>query len=407
MKDFELSHDVRVLEGDEITQAEAVFRTSMIGLPPEAEPTPEERAAGHEPGRALGVHDAGDLVGTAESYGSWLVVPGGKRVPHAAVTHVGVLPTHTRRGIVTALMRRQFEDIAARGEIVASLRASEAVIYERFGYGVASECATYDVDRRRAVLRDSVPAGSPVRLADPRRLWKQWESVYEPAAWTGAIGRYEPWWRTRERWAAADTSPQYAAVTADGDGYALYKPGDPGNWFSGDNRTIVVTDFVAHTAAAYVGLVRHLVTLDFTDTIRFLARPVDDPLPTLFTDRRAVRKTSVRDETWLRLVDVSAALAARRYASGPVVVVEVKDEFLPSNNGRYRIGGRPHEVARPDSSRPDLTIGAAALASVYLGGTRWAALAQAGQVTEHRAGAVASADQLFSTAAAPFAGTGF
>lgn len=402
-----MSHDVRVLADDEIAQAEAVFRTAMVGLPPLTETTPEERAAVHEPGRALGVEDGGELVGTAESYGSWMVVPGGARVPHAAVTHVGVLPTHTRRGIVSALMRRQLEDIASRGEVVASLRASEAVIYDRFGYGVASDCATFDVTRRRAVPRDGFPAGSPVRMVDPRKSWKQFTDIYEPAAWTGAIGRYDAWWRMQERWAAKDTGAQYAVVTADGAGYARYAPDTRGDWFSNDNRTVVVTDFVAHTQAAYAGLIRHLVALDFTDTIRFITRPVDDPLPTLFTDRRAVRVTSIRDNTWLRLVDIPAALAARRYAGGPVVVVEVQDPLLPSNNGRFRIGGRPHEVARPDSSRPDLTIGAAALASVYLGGTRWAALAQAGQVTEHRAGSIAAADQLFATVAAPFAGTGF
>lgn len=403
-----MSHDVRVLAEDEIAGAEEVFRTSMIGLPPRAELSEEERAGEHEPGRALGIHDGGELVGTAESYESWLAVPGGARVPHAAVTHVGVVPTHTRRGILTALMRRQLEDIAARGEVVASLHASEAVIYERFGYGVATESAAFEIDRRRAVPRDSVPAGPGVRLVDPRSSWKQFADLYEPAAWTGAIGRYGAWWRTRSRWAADDPGPQYAAVTRDGKGYVRYRPAADGDsWFASRTRAIVVTDFVAHTEAAYAALVRYLVTLDFTDTIRFGARPVDDPLPALFPDRRAVRVTGVYDETWLRLVDVSAALAARRYSSGPVVVIEVTDPLLPANNGRFRVGGRPHETARPDSSRPDLTVGVAALASVYLGGTRWAALAQAGQVTEHRAGAVASADQLFATVSAPFSGTGF
>lgn len=406
MKDFELSHDVRVLAADEIAQAETVFRTAMIGLPP-VDATAEQRAALHEPGRALGVHDGGELAGTAESYGSWLAVPGGARVPHAAVTHVGVLPTHTRRGILSALMRRQLEDIASRGEVVASLRASEAVIYERFGYGVASEYAAFEVTRRRAAPRDSVPAGASVRLADPVTAWKEFAGIYERAAWTGAIGRYDSWWRLQEGRAGKETEPQYAAVTGDGAGYALYHPDTSGGWFGSDNRTIVVSDFVAHTDAAYAGLIRHLVTLDLADTIRFGARPLDDPLPALFTDRRAVRTTGVHDETWLRLVDVPAALKARRYAAGPVVVIEVNDPLLPANNGRFRVGGRSGEAGRPDSSRPDLTVGVAALASAYLGGTRWAALAQSGQAVEHRAGAIAAADQVFATASAPFAGTWF
>jgi ribosomal protein S18 acetylase RimI-like enzyme len=142
---------------DEVAAAAAVFRTAMVGLPiPSFGPDPGPFI---EPGRSLGAFDAdGQLVGGADAYTSWLTVPGGARVPHGAVTHVGVLPTHTRRGIVTALITRQLHDLAARGEVVASLRASEAVIYERFGYGIATWAADYELDRRHGALRPGRPA---------------------------------------------------------------------------------------------------------------------------------------------------------------------------------------------------------------------------------------------------------
>jgi predicted acetyltransferase len=403
-----MSHEVRVLTDDEeIASADTVFRSAMVGAPP-VNLTPAERAALHEPGRTLGAIDDGELVGTAESFGSWLAVPGGARLPHAAVTHVGVLPTHTRRGILTALLRRQLEDIAARGEAVASLRATEAVIYERFGYGVASEGATYEIARRRAAPRDGVQAGAPVRLVDPGRSWKRLADIYEPAAWNGAIGRWESWWQAQARRASADTGPRYAAVTSDGDGFALYQPATSSEWLRSD-RVVVVSDFVAHTDAAYTGLIRYLAALDLADTIRFQARPVDDPLPTLFTDRRAVTVTGVRDQTWLRLVDVPAALTARTYAAGEPVVIEVDDPLLPANSGRYLVG--PDGAARIDKpsldTAPDLSAGVSALAAAYLGGTRWATLGVSGQAREHRPGALAAADLLFTTPVAPFAGTGF
>ncbi len=42
------------------------------------------------------------------------------------------------------MMRHQLADIAARGEAVAALYASETVIYGRYGYGCASVAAEPD-----------------------------------------------------------------------------------------------------------------------------------------------------------------------------------------------------------------------------------------------------------------------
>jgi predicted acetyltransferase len=408
------SRDIRVLTtAEDVAAAAAAFRTAMIGLPL---PPPGDVTAVTEPGRTLGAFAGGQLIGGADSYTSWLTVPGGARVPHAAVTHVGVLPTHTRQGALTALLRAQLADIAARGEVVASLRASEAVIYERFGYGVASWAADYELDRRRGRLRDTVRGadGAPrtVRLVDAATAVKLLPEVYRVAAWTGSIDRPAYWWNQRKEWAAADSGPRYVAVHgAEGaeDGYLSYHPVDTAGWFGGSNRTVVVGDLVAHTADAYLGLIRHLAELDLIDTVRLPGRPVDDPLPQLFTDLRAARVTAVRDETWLRLIDVHRALAARTYRTGALalgtpLVAEVSDELLPANAGRYRIdAGGVSRTAEPAG----ISLGVAALAAAYLGGTRFGALAAAGRVTEHLPGAVALADALFGTERAPFAGTGF
>ncbi|CAM4308413.1 putative acetyltransferase involved in intracellular survival [Mycobacterium basiliense] len=57
-----------------------------------------------------------------------LTLPGGAIVGHAAVTHIGVLPSFTRQGAATALVDHQLRDFAAHGEAVATARASEATI---------------------------------------------------------------------------------------------------------------------------------------------------------------------------------------------------------------------------------------------------------------------------------------
>src|SRR3954447_16719831 len=90
-----------------------------------------------EPDRSLAALDDGRMAGVAGIYTRELTVPGAL-MTIAAVTLVGVLPTHRRRGVLTALMRRQLDDVRAAGQPVAALWASEAAIYGRFGYGRAA-----------------------------------------------------------------------------------------------------------------------------------------------------------------------------------------------------------------------------------------------------------------------------
>ncbi|MGW5378014.1 GNAT family N-acetyltransferase [Nocardia sp. NPDC003999] len=390
-----------LLAEDDIRSANALFRTAMVGLPP-LTPTAELS----EPGRTLGAYIDGELIGTAESYTSRLVVPGGARLPHAAVTHVGVLPTHTRRGALTALLHRQLADIAERGEAVATLRASEGAIYERFGYGIASSFARVELQRRRARLRDTVAASGPVCFIDGAAAWKLLPQIYATAdvAWTGAVDRPEYWWRLQE---LLSTEPNYCLVHGPAgaeDGFVRYQPVDPRSWLSRPEKQVVINDFVATTPAAYRGLIRGLMSIDLVDTFVFPFLALDSPLRHLLTDERAVRVLSTRDETWLRLVDVGHALARRTYRQAAAVVVEVRDPILTANSGRYRIAV---DGVRRVRENPDLTTSISDLAAVYLGGTTWRELAFAGRVDEHRPGAVADADALFATDSLPFSGTFF
>ncbi|HSO01122.1 MAG TPA: GNAT family N-acetyltransferase, partial [Gaiellaceae bacterium] len=98
--------------------------------------------------------DGDHIVGGAGAFPFELTVPGGGTVGCGGVTVVGVLPTHRRRGVLTAMMRTQLEDIRDRGEPVAALWASEEPIYRRFGYGLASLSCEIAVPSGYAALRD-------------------------------------------------------------------------------------------------------------------------------------------------------------------------------------------------------------------------------------------------------------
>ncbi|GLW53210.1 hypothetical protein Kpho01_12210 [Kitasatospora phosalacinea] len=60
--------------------------------------------------------------------------PGGAVLPAAGVVGAGVLPTDRRRGALTALVRRQLDDVRAAGEPLAVPTASGPVVYGRFGW---------------------------------------------------------------------------------------------------------------------------------------------------------------------------------------------------------------------------------------------------------------------------------
>ncbi|GGM71563.1 hypothetical protein GCM10012275_47540 [Longimycelium tulufanense] len=124
----------------------------------------------------------------------------------------------------------------------------------------------------------------------------------------------------------------------------------------------------------------------------------------MLADRDTVRTTGLKDETWLRLVDVETALSVRSWGAAEPVVLEVRDGVLPENQGCYRIGG--DGVTRVDTE-PHLGLDVADLGALYLGDVRPSTLAATGRVVVHDPAALALADRLFATDVVPWSGTGF
>jgi predicted acetyltransferase len=378
----------------------------MIGFPPLPNLTPGQITTLLEPGRTVGAFVGGQLVGTADASTSRLTLPGGKIVSHAAVSHIGVLPSFTRQGIATDLVRHQLRDMAARGEVVATLRASEATIYERYGYGVASSSQSVEVQTARASLRPGVGPGGPVRLLDAADAWDVLPRIYaenRPSR-PGTIDRPPMWWQGLRLRTESSPGPSYVAVHGDPgseSGFARYRPIDTEKWFISEQRTIAVEDFFAPTTDAYLGLLRFLLGLDLIDRVLFWMLPLDDPLPTLLVDRRAARVAAVHDETWLRIIDAHKALAERRYEGDGAVAIAVNDPLLPDNSASFAIAGHG---AEPTNQHPQVHVGVEGLGAVLLGGATWRGLAGAGLVRADDPEALVVADRLFAVREAPHAG---
>jgi predicted acetyltransferase len=162
-----------------------------------------------------------------------------------------------------------------------------------------------------------------------------------------------------------------------------------------------VTEVAATNPAAYASLWGFLLGIDLTRVARYRFAAVDEPLLHLVREPRALGARLV-DALWVRVVDVGAALAARRYAVEVDLVIDVTDPLLSENTGRWRLTGDASTAscARTNAAA-DLSCTVTDLGAVYLGGPSWAALGAAGRVREHRAGALAAASAAFGWHRAP------
>lgn len=366
-------------------------------------------AASYKGSTVHAVLEDDDTVGAvARAFDVTLSVPGGT-VPAAGVSSVGVRADRRRRGYLRALMTAQLEHLRSGGALAATLRATEATIYQRFGYGVASSYATLTVDRARARLRPGAVPEKNLRLVAPTAALQLLPAVHDRLARTrpGAIARPSWWWTAQVARKLDKDEPLWVLCTEDGagqvDGWVVYTATHT-DTPSGEHRAQVsVVDLVGATPEVELALWQAALAIDLAETVVAEGRPLDEVLPLALIDPRAARLSAVEDETWLRLLDVPAALAARTYGTAEPVVVEVDDPLMTGNSGRYRVG--PDGGARTDAA-PDVHVGVSALASVYLGGTRFTALAAAGRVRGDVA-ALRRADLLFAADRAPWSGTYF
>ncbi|MFD7645328.1 GNAT family N-acetyltransferase [Kitasatospora sp. NPDC059795] len=385
------------------------------------EEPPEERSLWRElteVERSLAACEGERIVGSASALSFRVVVPGGAVLPAAGVTMVGVLPTHRRRGALTALMRRQLDDVHAAGEPLAVLTASEPPIYGRFGYGQGTRKVTVSMTRGRVRVHTPEQQGELVlRLADPAAELARCEELYARLATRrpGTLVRQPGW----EKLPVLDApgsrggfSPLQSVVAEDPNtgellGYARYAVKSDWNE-RGAAGVVRVRVVQAEQPWVYARLWEFLLDLDLTERVEAHNLPADDPLLHLVSDVRHLAPRLV-DAMFVRLVDLPRALEARGWAQPVDAVLEVTDAFCPWNAGRWRLTAAPGKPAScvPTDDPADLALDVRELGSAYLGGTALSALAAAGLVRELRPGALESVSAAFRSGLEPWLPHGF
>ena len=358
--------------------------------------------------RLWGAFD-GRVVGTLRTWATELTVPGGAQVAAIAVAAVTVLPTHRRRGILRGMVAAEHEAARARGEVIGMLYATEAAIYGRFGYGMGVTTCTWTLDTSGTAFVGEPATGISFAPLDEttrdlmRDLYDRYRGTHvgeirrREFSFGMDIGLLELAWETPFKgWVIVHRDP-----SGESDGFVRY--GAEEKWEHHQPRSVArVHDLVALNDVAYDALWRFLSEIDLIATVRAERRSPAERLPWLLTNRRAAEPADVGDGLWMTLLDVPAALAARRYERPGDLVLEVIDGEPGTARTRVRLeAGLDGSACSTTRRKPDLTVHAGALGAAYLGGTplRQAVLARGFE--EHRPGALAAADALFRTLDAP------
>ncbi len=365
--------------------------------------------------RIFGAFEGETQVGLSGTFTFRMTTPGGE-VGAAGVTLIGVMPTHRRRGILRLMMTRLFEQARERNEPVAILWASEAAIYQRFGFGLATLQAEIEAQKDKIVFARPVESPGRVRIVDRDEAAERFPPIFEArrAVTPGSLTRIDAKWRqllNDAEWMRNGNGPKVLAlleVDVEARAYVIYRI--KADWDSHGPKSIAtVMELIGLDAVSEQALWQWVFSIDLVGIVRTWRGQVPHPLQLMITEPRRLAM-SVHDANWLRIIELPAALEGRSYRGPGSLVFEVSDDFCPWNAGTWQLSVPESDgVAKVTGTRaaPDLSMDIQDLATVYLGGFNVAQLAAAGRVKECRPGALAAADALFATSTIPWNSTMF
>ncbi len=362
--------------------------------------------------------DAVTPVATASSWIADLTIPGQRTIPSWAISTITVAPTHRRRGIARNLMESELRTAAKLGVPVAILTASEATIYERFGFAPAAMRADWTIDTTRATWTGPVPDGK-VQLVTTeqgrdegghdilKRALPQTpgQMYFEGHLWKrlfGMPGRGNPKELRVVRYDDAEGVQQ---------GLAVYKVEERHDHAP---AVVHVEYLVTATDDAYSALWRYLIELDLVGQVQAGLRTLDEPVRWKISDSRAATENAVGDHLWLRILDVKTTLEARHYSAPGTFVLELDDPLgFASGCWMLSIDDAGTGVVRKlDDSEGfgdnhHLAMNIRDLAAIYLGATSVSTLVKAGRIAQKTMGASIAADAAFRSTVTPWLSTWF
>ena len=355
-------YDIRPVAVDERRVAIDAFRVALLSGAVNDETFAAGQASWDE-SDSLAAWDGDACVGVVAAFRFDSTVPGGTRVQTAGVTRVGVLPTHTRRGLLTQMMHRLLRDSHERGNVLATLHASETSIYRRFGFAIATDAVAAVVTTRHTKPWRSTPVPGSMRLLPHTQVLDVVPDLYERVArWhVGSISRPAWMWPRILKDASQPTVEPYGKgsfVAVHTDSPTVSTTATCSTTSTGTRPSRRTRRASARCATCGASrprssceLWRYLLDIDLITTWKAEPRPVDEPVRRAMHDSRAYEAVQRFDDQWVRILDVDAALTARTYgAANESVTIGVDDPMFPANTGD--VDGSPLGRRRAAISAP-------------------------------------------------------
>ncbi len=331
----------------------------------------------------------------------------GNAMSLGGVTTVATAPEYRRRGLLRAITTRALEQQREAGQSVAALWASQAAIYQRYGYALGSVLGTYEIDTVDLNLLEPPGEDVEVQRVPVAEAFDIVKATYRAFAAERMLylHRSAPLWQANVLSEDAQSGPVHVALCTDKSsntrGYVAYTLRSAKVAHAARAQEIEIRDLVWLDIDACRALWSFIARHDLVGRVTWSTAPLDDPLPELLVEPRMLHARQ-REGVWFRVVDTAAACAARGYdTDGELVFRVAEDSLTPWNAGSFRltVSNGVADVT-PSSAAPDVEFTTRTLSSAFCGFRRVGALAGWGLVSGTPDG-IARADALFATRFAP------
>lgn len=320
---------------------------------------------------------------------------------------MGTLPEYRRRGFLRRIMQHAIADMRDRSQFISSLWASQAAIYQRYGYAQATHNAAYSIDPQDIRFVTPLPSPGACRRYSLEDGFPMLRQLYIDfiASRMLYLHRSRALWQNNTLDADAADGPIHLVVYHDDQdrpqGYMVYTTSSNKVDHVARSQEMMVRDMAWLTLEAYLGLWLFITKHDLVGRVRFLRMPPDDPAAVYLEEPRLLHKRAT-EGVWLRITQTTGALAARRYAAAGHLTIEVAgDDLADWNNSVVKLEtDGPESQVTPSATAPDIRLDSRGLAMLYSGMHTARQLSNWGMLSGTPQG-IGTADRLFQTQYAP------
>ena len=330
----------------------------------------------------------------------------GNAVALAGVSTVGTQPEYRRQGLLRRIQTQAFADMRDRGQSVAALWASQAAIYQRYGYAMTTVLRSYHVDTTDIGFHDGVWGSGCVERLSVNDAFDVIKSIYIRFVEnrTCYLHRSKALWLQNAMEEIEGQGPIHAGVHYDeegkADGYIIYTLRANKVDHATRGQEIIIRDMAWLSMDGYRSMWEWLKRHDLVGRVSYQTAAADDPAVELFAEPRLLHGVD-HEGIWLRVVDATGALGDRAYSSeGEITIGLTDDPLTPWNNRSIRLEASPEGAHVTSSKSADLQTSAKALASLY-SGFRTARQLRAWGLIEGEDHVIDTADRLFASSHAP------